>query len=141
MTRKEVTEFFSRRDEAWQRHDVDALETDHAEDGQVESPVWGNIQGRSAIKNVYREWFASFPDVKYRTEHLLIDENRVAQFVKMIGIHKGDFCGFAPTGKRFEVRCAFLFFMAGGKIERELRLYDFTGVLLQLGVLNVKPSF
>jgi steroid delta-isomerase-like uncharacterized protein len=141
MTRNEIMEFFARRDEAWQRHDFAALTTDHIEDGVVESPLWGNLEGHSAIQRVYKEWFSSFPDVEYSTEHLLIDGNNAVQFVKMAGIQKGDFCGLAPTGKRFEVRCTFLFFFSGGKIEREIRVYDFTGVLLQIGVLKAKPTF
>jgi steroid delta-isomerase-like uncharacterized protein len=141
MTRKEITEFFAGRDEAWQRHDYESLTTDHAEDGEVESPLWGNLKGRSAIQKVYKEWFSSFPDVEYSTEHLLIDGSSAVQFVKMVGNQKGEFCGLAPTGKRFEVRCAFLFFFSNGKIAREIRTYDFTGVLLQLGVLKAKPAF
>jgi len=39
------------------------------------------------------------------------------------------------------MHCAFLFFFADGNIEREVRLYDFTGILVQLGVLKAKPAF
>jgi len=141
MSPEEISEFFARRDDFWRRHDFAALAADHAEDGEVESPVGGNVKGRIAIQNIYIEWFSSFPDVVYLTEHLLIDGNRAVQFVKMTGIQKGNFCGLAPTGKQFEVRCAFLFFFTGDKIAREIRIYDFTGVLLQLGVLKAKLAF
>ena len=141
MSPEEIAEFFARRDEVWQRHDIAALTEDHAEDGEVESPVGGNVIGHAAIQNIYKGWFSSFPDVKYSTEHLLIDGNRAVQFVKMVGIQEGEFCGLAPTGRRFEVHCAFLFFFAGHKIAHEIRIYDFTGMLLQLGVLKAKPGF
>jgi predicted ester cyclase len=141
MTREEILEFFSRRDEAWQRHDVTALAEDHAEDGEVESPVGGYVKGRRDIKDIYMKWFSSFPDVQCITEQLLIDGNKAVQFLKMIGTQKGDFCGLEPTGRRFEVYCAFLFLLAGDKIAHEIRVYDFTAMLLQLGVLKAKPSF
>ncbi len=141
MTRREITEFLARRDEVWNRHDFAVLAMDHVEDGEVDSPVGGNVKGRKAIEDIYRKWFSSFPDVKYHTENLLIDGNKAVQFVKMTGIQKGDFCGFPPTGKQFEIRCAFLFFFAERKIAREVRIYDFTGLLLQLGVLKAKPAF
>lgn len=141
MTRKEIAEFLARRDEAWCRHDVVALTADHAEDGEVECPVGGNVKGRNAIQKIYMEWFSSFPDAEYVTRHLIIDRNKAAQFVRMVGVQKGNFCGLAPTGKRFEVRCAFLFVFADDKIAREVRIYDFTGLLLQLGVLKAKPAF
>jgi steroid delta-isomerase-like uncharacterized protein len=141
MTRKEIKEFFARRDEAWQRHDHAALVENHSEEGIVESPFSGKLKGHSAIEKVYRDWFASFPDVEYSTERLLIDGNNAAQFVKMAGMQKGDFCGLQPTGKRFEVRCAFYFAFSKGKIAREIRVYDLTGVFIQLGVLKAKPTF
>jgi predicted ester cyclase len=141
MTPGEISEFFARRDAAWNRHDIAALMEDHIEDGEVESPVGGKVKGRVAIQNIYEEWFSSFPDVQYLTEHLLIDKSRAVQFAKMMGTQKGDFCGLEPTGKRFEVRCAFLFLFAEDKIACEIRIYDFTGMLLQLGVLKAKPTF
>jgi len=141
MTRKEMEHFFARRDEAWQHHDSAALTMDHAEDGEVESPFSGKLKGHSAIEKVYDQWFSSFPDVEYVTEHLLIDRNSAVQIVKMAGMQKGDFCGLAPSGKRFEVRCAFYFSFAKNKIAQEIRIYDMTGVLVQLGVLKAKPMY
>jgi len=141
LTSREMTDFLARRDEIWRQHDVEALTAHHAEDGEVESPVGGIVKGRAAIQNIYKGWFSSFPDVECFTEHLLINGDRAAQFVKMIGTQNGDFCGLAPTGRRFEVRCAFLFFFAGEKIAKEIRIYDFTGMLLQLGVLKARPGF
>jgi len=141
MSPEEILACFAKRDGFWRDHDPEALAADHAEDGEVESPVGGNVKGRKAIENIYRGWFSSFPDVECTTEHLLVDGNRAVQFVRMIGTQKGDFCGLAPTGKRFEIRCAFLFFFADNKVVREIRVYDFTGMLLQLGVLKAKPAF
>ncbi len=141
MSPEEMAKFFANRDECWQRHDIEALTANHTEDGEVESPLGGKVKGRSEIENIYAAWFSSFPDVGYLTEHLLIDGNRAVQFVRMTGIQRGEFCGLPPTGKRFVIHCAFLFFFAEDKIAREIRIYDFTGMLLQLGVLKAKPAF
>lgn len=141
MNRAEIAEFFSRRDIVWQRHDSAALAADHDENGEVDSPLFGMIKGRKAIQDSYAQWFSSFPDAEYSTEHLLIDGNHTVQFAKMAGTQQGDFCGFSPTGKRFEMRCAFLFSFDNDRIAHEVRIYDFTGILLQLGVLKAKPAF
>ncbi len=140
MTREDIVEFFVRRDAAWQRHDYAELAADHAENGEVDSPLWGKIEGAVAIKNTYVQWFSSFPDAEYITERLVIDGGRAAQFIKMSGTQQGEFCGLAPTGKMFEIRCSFLFSFENGKVAHELRIYDFTGILLQLGVLKAKPA-
>jgi len=141
MTRKEILKFIARRDEAWQQHDAVALAAEHTEDGLVDSPFYGKVAGRSALLNIYNQWFLSFPDAEYSTEHLLVDRNGAAQFITMSGTQKGGFCGLAPTGKRFEMRCAFMFSFADDKIAHEIRVYDFTGILVQLGVLTAKPAF
>ncbi len=141
MSREEIVQFFTGRNLAWNRHDVAALTADHAEDGEVESPVYGHVKGRPAIQDIYEQWFSSFPDAEFITEDLLIDGNRAVQFGKMIGIHKGVFCGLAPTGKRFTIHCAFKFVFEESQIALETRIYDFTGMLLQLGVLQAKPAF
>ena len=141
MKRTEIADFFSIRDAAWQRHDSAALALDHEENGEVDSPFFGTIKGRKAIQKAYTQWFTSFPDAEYSTEHLLIDGTHVVQIARMAGTQKGDFCGLAPTGKRFEMRCAFLFSFDQGRIAHETRIYDFTGILLQLGILKAKPAF
>ena len=78
---------------------------------------------------------------RYVTENLLIDGNKVVQSITMTGTQRGDFCGFPPTGKGFQMRCAFLFSFEDDRIAYEFRIYDFTGILVQLGVLKAKPAF
>ncbi len=141
MTRQEIAEFFAKRDAAWQRHNSAALAANHAENGEVDSPLRGKVQGHKAILNTYTDFFASFPDARYVTENLLIDGDRVVQFIKMTGTQKGDFCGLPPSGKRFQMRCAFFFSFQDDRIAHELRIYDFTGILVQLGILKAKPAF
>lgn len=141
MSREEIVRFFTNRNAAWNRHDIAVLSADHKEEGEVDSPVWGHVKGRPFILEIYEQWFSSFPDAEFLTEDLLIDGNRAVQFGKMIGTHQGPFCGLAPTGKRFIIRCAFKFVFEGSKIAHETRIYDLTGMLLQLGVLEAKPAF
>jgi predicted ester cyclase len=141
MTRDEIEQFFTRRNDAWGRHDIAALTADHAEDGEVDSPLWGHVRRRAAIQEIYVNWFSSFPDVQLSTEDILIDGDRAVQFGKMVGTHGGVFCGMQPTGKRFTMNCAFLFTFTGSKIAFEKRIYDFTFLLMQLGVLQAKPAF
>ena len=141
MTRDEISQFLAGRDKKWQRHDSAALAEDHNEDGMVDSPFFGHISGRIALQDHYSQWFSSFPDAAYTLEQLVIDGNRAVQIIKMTGTQEGDFCGLQPTGKRFEMRCAFFFSFAGDGIANEIRIYDLTGILLQLGVLRAKPAF
>jgi predicted ester cyclase len=56
-----------------------------------------------------------------------------------MGTHSGPFFGLAATGKRYQIHGVFLDTLKGGLIARERRMYDFTALLLQIGVLRAKP--
>lgn len=141
MTREEIAEFFTKRDAAWQRHDSAALAADHTENGIVESPLREKVQGHAAILNSYSDFFTSFPDAQYSTENILIDGNKVVQYTKMTGTQKSDFYHLPSSGKKFQINCVSLFSFEDDKIAYELRVYDMTGFLVQLGGLKVKPAF
>lgn len=141
MTRDEVVAMFARRQEAIERLDAGALARDHAEDGIVESPVaGGTINGRAAIERTYQAFFNAFPDLKSETEDLVIDGDRVVWFFTASGTDQGGFMGLAPTGKAFRVPMMFYYVLKDGEIVRERRIYDFTGILVQVGLLKAKPA-
>jgi len=59
---------------------------------------------------------------------------------KVRATQKGEFMGLPPTGRRFEFDCVLIYDIEDGLIVRERRIYDFTGLLIQLGVLRGKPA-
>jgi predicted ester cyclase len=140
MTRDEILALFSRRETLLAQHDAPALAADHAIDGIVVSPTGGVLEGRAEIERIYRVWFTAFPDLVFTTELLLVDGNRVALLCRITGTHAGEFFGMAPTGRRIEVAGAFIYELADGYITHERRVLDFTGVLVQVGVLKAKPA-
>jgi steroid delta-isomerase-like uncharacterized protein len=140
MSRDEIVALFAHRDVAWSAHDAPALATTHAEHGIVVSPTGGVLEGRLDIERVYRLWFEAFPDLVFKSEELIIDDTRVVQIAHVTGTHKGDFFGAAPSGRRLAVGAAFVYTIENGEIAHERRILDFTGVLVQLGVLKAKPA-
>jgi uncharacterized protein (TIGR02246 family) len=140
MTRDEILALFARRETSWARHDAAALAADHAADGVVISPTGGVLEGRAEIERIYRVWFTAFPDLSFTTESLLVDGDRAAVVCRVSGTHTGEFFGTQPTGRRIEVAGAFIYELANGAITHERRVLDFTGVLVQVGVLKVKPA-
>ena len=48
--------------------------------------------------------------------------------------------GMEPTGRAVKTSIAFLYELRDGLIVTEHRIYDFTGVLIQIGMLKAKPS-
>jgi len=141
LTRADLQAIVERHLETWQRHDVAALVAFHSAGGVVESPMYGTRRGRSEIDEAYRAFFKSFPDAHMDREAIVIDPPNVAIFITVSGTHRDEFFGLPGTSKTIEIRSArFMQFDAAGSIVHERRIYDFTGVLLQLGVLRAKPA-
>jgi steroid delta-isomerase-like uncharacterized protein len=140
MTREEIVRLFERRQIAMDRRDVAALTALHATDGVLESAMAGTLRGRQAIEQFYVGLFASFPDLTYEPEELLIDGDRVMQKAAFGGTDSGGFMGLPPTGKQVRVPAVFLFTLRDQQIVRLESIYDFTRMLVQVGVLKVKPA-
>lgn len=140
MTREEIFALFNRREAAWRERNAAALAADHAPNGVVVSPTGGVLEGRADIERIYRVWFVAFPDLSLTTEDLLVDEDRAALLCRITGSHAGEFFGMAPTGRRIEVAGAFIYRLQDNLIMHERRVLDFTGLLVQVGVLRAKPA-
>jgi len=83
--------------------------------------------------------FDAFLDMKVQTDSLVIDGNRVAQALSIEGTNMGGFLGLSASGKPFHLAAVFLYELKDRQIVRERRIYDFTGMLTQIGVLKTKP--
>ncbi len=138
MTLEEVQAFVHRYVEHFRAHDAEALARCFAVDAMVESPSVGTHRGRDAIRQGYRQWFTSFPDLKFGPEDVVAAESAVSLAFHASGTHQGEFLGFPATGKRMEFRGVFLQQLRDDHIVHERRIYDFTGLLIKLGVLKVK---
>jgi len=140
MTRAEIVELIDRRHAAYDRRDIDALTALHAEDGVVESLLAGTVTGRQAIGDIYRAWLTAFPDVQIKNDELMVDGNRAAQVVIVSGTDQGGLMGLPASHKPFRVPIVHIYTFGDGLITHERRIYDFTGLLVQIGVLKAKPA-
>ena len=138
LTREEILSMYARRQEAFDDLDAAALATDYADDAVIESPMSGRHGKADAERNL-RAFFDSFLDLKATFEQPVIDGQRVAVIGMCEGTNMGGFMGVPPSGRGFQLRMVMLFELRGGKIVREQRIYDFTGMLIQVGVLKAKP--
>jgi predicted ester cyclase len=141
MTRDEILAFLSTQRESWRRHDPEALARGHEEHGTVDSPIFARVRGRDAIRKSYESLFQSFPDWTFSDQEPFIDGDRVAVPFTAQATHAGRFMGLDGTGRRFEIHGVLLLELREGLIADERRVYDFSGLLIQCGVLRGKPAF
>jgi steroid delta-isomerase-like uncharacterized protein len=140
MTREDLQNIAERYVEVWKRHDAPGVALFHAPDSVAESPMYATLKGRKAIEFAALAFVTSFPDLMFEVDSFIIDPPQVAMFLSANATHMNDFFGLPGTNRHIDFRVAWLIRLnAEGLIEYERRVYDFTGVLLQLGVLRAKP--
>lgn len=140
MTRDSIFTLITRWESAFAARDLEGLASLYAEDAVLESPIVGSLSGREAVAKTALALLSAFPDAKYTTEPPMVDGDRAVVPAVVEGTHVGEFLGTTPTGRPFRFALVFLLDFGDGEIVRDRRLYDFTGFLVQLGVLKVKPA-
>jgi predicted ester cyclase len=94
----------------------------------------------TAIRGVYEAWFNAFPDSRLTNERAIVDGSRIAEIATLSGTDTGGFLGLAPTGRPFRIPIVWQYAVEGGQFVFVRPTYDFTGMLVQLGVLKAKPA-
>jgi steroid delta-isomerase-like uncharacterized protein len=140
MTRAEILALIEAREAAANRRDVEALTKTHAEDGVLESSMAGTVKGHAAIGDVHRAWFSAFPDMTLATDQVLIDGDRAVVVATITGTNRGGFLGLPPSNKPFRVSIVAFYTFKDGYISHGRHIYDFTGLLVQIGVLKARPA-
>ena len=124
MTRAELQGIVERYLAAWTKREPEAIARFHSDEAVAESPIYSTLRGRQAIQDAARAFYTSFPDAAQKVEQILIDPPNAAVFTTINATHVNDFFGLPGTGL----------------IALERRIYDFTGLLVQIGVLRAKPA-
>jgi steroid delta-isomerase-like uncharacterized protein len=140
MTRDDVLALLVRRQDAMQRRDLQAFGEIYAAAARLESPLAGSVTGVDAIVSGTTAFFTAFPDASIVEEPPVIDDDRASIVGQIAGTHTGGVLGLPPSGRTFQFPAVFLFEFRDGRIVRERRIYDFTGLLVQIGVLTAKPT-
>jgi steroid delta-isomerase-like uncharacterized protein len=126
--------------EAWPRHDAAALASPFTEDAVYTSMLVGTIRGPKEIETLYQRWFGAFPDMEFQVEKRLVYRNQAAILWSQSGTHMGELCGLSGTGRIFVLPGSFFMTFREGRIVSMRSIYDFTGLLVQIGVLKAKPA-
>ena len=136
MTREDIIALLDRRETGWKQLDPMILAEPYALDAVVESPVSGTSNGVQEIKDSYERLLRAWSPLEHIREELVVDGERVLSAFELRGTHSGEFFRLPPTGKKFTIRGVSLMTVDNGQITHERRVYDFTGLLVRLGVLK-----
>ena len=103
--------------------------TDPSEQGQIPGP-----EGERRFEAAY---YAAFPDNHFQVEQIVAEGDLVMIRYVYSGTHRGNFMGFAPTGKSFKAAGMDLFRIVNGKFVEKWMSMNTLEVLQQLGLLAV----
>jgi len=125
---------------AMKARDLETLVALASPDCVAESMLTGQLSGREGIRQIFREVFKAFPDFAVHAQETLIDEDRGVLVLTSAGTDLGGFMGLPPTGRAFRVAVVIVLTVANDQVVRYRSVYDFTGLLVQVGILKAKPA-
>ena len=129
-----------RYNDAWNRHDVDAIVSMHAPDMVFENHTAGERAEGSAVRDHIAGIFAGWPDLTFTTRRLYVRDDLVVQEWTASATHnrelrRGDLVAPA-SGRRLEWVGMDVIPFENGLIKRKDVYSDSVGILRQVGLLD-----
>jgi steroid delta-isomerase-like uncharacterized protein len=126
---------FHRWRDAWERGDFAVIDEVIAPDYVCHLPGSPDLHGPEGDKQLVSLYRTAFPDLRFASDDLIGEEDKVVHRWTMHGTHQGDLMGIPATGKQIAVAGICIFRFAGGKIVEGWVYGDRLGLLQQLGVI------
>jgi predicted ester cyclase len=101
---------------------------------QFTSHDWpeGGPTGPQAFRDFYSAIRSALPDARYEVDDLIAEGDRVVVRWRLLGTHKGDFRGIAPTGRAIALKGIAIYRVEGGKLMERWVVSDLHGLLEEI---------
>jgi steroid delta-isomerase-like uncharacterized protein len=139
MAEHPLRAIIDRYNDAWNRHDVDAIVALHAEDSVFENHTsGGHAVGREAIRKTIEGVFRTFPDLRFEGRRLYLRDDLVVQEWTAVAtfsqaIERGGVT-YAPTGETIRWNGMDVIPMRDGLVLRKDVYADSLSYLRAIGV-------
>ena len=129
-----------RYNDAWNRHDVDAIVALHAPDMVFENHTAGERAEGEQVREHIAEIFAGWPDLAFRTRRLYVRDDLVVQEWTASATHtrelrRGDLVA-PPSGKRIEWLGMDVIPFENARVKRKDVYSDSIAILRQVDLLG-----
>jgi len=118
--------------EAENVHDFDAVIDTFSHPRYELIPTGAIHDGEAAVRAYFRETRTAFPDQRNELISLRHADDAVVVEFWLLGTHRGQLGGFAPTGREFKCQMTAFFLFEGTKIVCERVYFDSATILRQL---------
>ena len=85
--------------------------------------------GPKAFRDYYAAIRSAVPDARYEVDDLIAEGDRVVVRWRLLGTHKGDFGGIAPTGRPIVLKGIAIYRLQGGQLMERWVVSDLHGLL------------
>jgi len=118
----------------WNQQDESAIDELLAKDtvGYGLGPV---IHGPEDFKVFYRRFRAAFPDLKVKTEQVVVEGDWTVARISATGTHTGDFDGIAPSNSGISIDAIIMTRWRDGQIIQSYNSVDMLTLLKQIGAV------
>jgi steroid delta-isomerase-like uncharacterized protein len=123
------------------RRDADAVVAFNAEDCVDHFVALGFFHGRAAVRELFVELFAAFPDFTMSVDRIVGDETTAAVQWRAVGTFTGaPFRGIAATGRPVAISGCDVMEITDGVMRRNTIYYDGASFARQIGLLPPEGS-
>ena len=134
-----VEEIIERGNDAFNRHDVNALMQLYGDNAEFRGPGGMVARGHDEIRRFTEGWIQGFPDAKITSHNRIISGNTVVEEGVFTGTHTGivptPMGDIPPTGKKVEGEFVDVFELENGKIVSDRLTFDRMQLMEQLGLV------
>jgi len=101
---------------------------------QFTSHDWpkGSPTGPQGFRSFYSAIRSAVPDARYEVDDLIAEGDRVVVRWRLLGTHKGDFRGIAPTGRPIALKGIAIYRVDEGKLMERWVVTDLYGLLEEI---------
>jgi predicted ester cyclase len=103
-------------------------------------PLWGVPEGPEGWRTAAEVIRCAFPDWRSDIQHMIAEDDLVAEHFVAHGTHRGSVMGETPTGQHVMMPGINIFRITNGKIVERWGQLDQLGLLQQLGLLPAATS-
>jgi C-1 hydroxylase len=93
--------------------------------------------GREGLNQLFMMGLSAFPDWHESIEDIIAEGDKVWVRLTYTGTHRGEFMGFAPTGKKITSKAVDIYRIVNGKLSEYWNVTDNVGIFKQIGALAV----
>lgn len=137
--RDAIKELVDAKFDAMNRHDVDALARLYSDSATIESTNWeGAIVGATQVRETYRRYFKSSPDLKYTVTHVIEGTDGATVEYTSEGTLEQNEQGVPAfmRGKHYVLKNICRMDIRDGKIVAEATYFDQVSFLRQMGFFD-----